>query len=179
MINKEIIYKSVYLKYPLYISLFSIIFSYIIFQISGFDDFYGILKLQLILYIPFSILYFKRFIFYEDSYIVELPLRIIERKIRKNYTEIKYFEVRMRVAPYSYPKCLVHYPEWYRSQYFFADNTFEIKTVQEVLPLIENLINNNVVIQANMTYQYEKEYNTLVAFIKEKGGTLHPESLLF
>jgi hypothetical protein len=175
--NQNIVYKSLLFKYPMIISIGTILFTFVLFLTKGnFIFFIGALKVQIIFGVLLSVIYTKRFTFFEKEYIVELPLRIVNRKIKREYSNIRYFEVRMWVTLYSYPKCIIHYPKWYKSEYFFTDNTFEIKNVKEILPLIENLINNNVVIKANMYQQYEKEFNALVAFIKEKNGILHPDS---
>jgi hypothetical protein len=63
----------------------------------------------------------------------------------------------MSVAPYSYPNCVIHYPQWYKSKYLYKINDFEITKAEEILPLIEVLIENKVTIKLNMISHYEKE----------------------
>lgn len=172
---KKVIYKSNYF----YLVIFLIAFSYLgLCFLSDKSDFFSISKAYGIIFIIISNTYFKRYIFYEDEFVIDFPLRFFRRKCNYDYEIIKIFEIRLRKAPYSYPKVVLHYEHWYTSEYFFNNNNFEIKQVESLIPLIEILIKEKVPIMLYMTIEYQKEFEELKSFIIKHNGILHEKTLI-
>lgn len=175
MKNNKIIYKSNYF----FLVVFLITFSYLgVCFLSSKNDFFSISQAYAVIYLIVFNAYFKRYIFFEDQFVIDFPFRFFRRKCNYNYEIIKIFEIRLRRAPYSYPKVVLHYGKWYTSEYFFNNNNFEIKQIRSLYPLIEILIAEKVPIMLHMTIEYQKEFEELKSFIVERNGVLHEKTII-
>src|SRR5690606_21443323 len=86
------------------------------------------------------------------------------------YSDLYAVEIRKRNEPRQNPYVIFHFTKKQSKFIFFSNRAFMFKNVKLLIPLIECLVNNEVLIILNFTSDYSQEKGFLKTYIEEKRG---------